>query len=205
MDGTPPVRKANTCCMHERSTKLACTHATLACVCQVPHVLHPNCNLDPCLCPVCLCLFALLSPLCSQLDCHAEGINFNEFIAAMFDAQKLAQSQVAKLVRVSSHHSNFELLHSWQCCRTKAPPCGGISGCGCGCVIQCERLQHSSSSKMTRATMLSWVTLRTFNFSAQTALCSAPSVHASSISTYRAGPRHASGGPALGWSMWLAF
>lgn len=33
-----------------------------------------------------------------QVDSHADGINFNEFIAAMFDAQKLAQAEVAKLV-----------------------------------------------------------------------------------------------------------
>jgi hypothetical protein len=33
-----------------------------------------------------------------KMDCHAEGINFNEFIAAMFDAQHLAQSQVQQLV-----------------------------------------------------------------------------------------------------------
>jgi hypothetical protein len=34
-----------------------------------------------------------------QVDCHSEGINFNEFIAAMFDAQELATQQVAMLVR----------------------------------------------------------------------------------------------------------
>jgi hypothetical protein len=33
-----------------------------------------------------------------QVDCHSEGINFNEFIAAMFDAQELATQQVAMLV-----------------------------------------------------------------------------------------------------------
>jgi hypothetical protein len=33
-----------------------------------------------------------------QVDCHSEGINFNEFIAAMFDAQDLATQQVAMLV-----------------------------------------------------------------------------------------------------------
>lgn len=34
----------------------------------------------------------------SRVDCHSEGINFNEFIAAMFDAQDLATQQVAMLI-----------------------------------------------------------------------------------------------------------
>jgi hypothetical protein len=33
-----------------------------------------------------------------QVDSHADGVNFNEFIAAMFDAQNLAKAEVAKLV-----------------------------------------------------------------------------------------------------------
>lgn len=38
-----------------------------------------------------------------QVDSHADGINFNEFIAAMFDAQKLAKAEVAKLVGARMH------------------------------------------------------------------------------------------------------
>jgi len=34
-----------------------------------------------------------------RVDCHSEGINFNEFIAAMFDAQELAFQQQQQLVR----------------------------------------------------------------------------------------------------------
>eukprot|EP00775_Hariotina_reticulata_P006118 gene6118-6357_t len=36
--------------------------------------------------------------LVSKVDCHSEGINFNEFIAAMFDAQKLAHQQQQQLI-----------------------------------------------------------------------------------------------------------
>ena len=42
----------------------------------------------------------LLLLLLLQVDCHSEGINFNEFIAAMFDAQKLAYQQQQQLVSV---------------------------------------------------------------------------------------------------------
>lgn len=34
----------------------------------------------------------------SKVDSHADGINFNEFIAAMFDSQKLAKAEVEKLL-----------------------------------------------------------------------------------------------------------
>lgn len=36
-----------------------------------------------------------LPPLPLQVDCHSEGIDFNEFIAAMFDSQDLASQQAA--------------------------------------------------------------------------------------------------------------
>lgn len=39
-----------------------------------------------------------ISVVCVQMDSHADGVNFNEFIAAMFDAQGLAKAEVAKLV-----------------------------------------------------------------------------------------------------------
>lgn len=37
-----------------------------------------------------------------QVDSHADGVNFNEFIAAMFDAQNLAKAEVAKLVSTTT-------------------------------------------------------------------------------------------------------